>query len=184
MDRQAERVRLRAMRKAHIAVHGPPNMHLMAALALPHLADFPVVGSYCAVGSELDPALLEAVLRLRGQTIALPIVTDAKSPLHFAHYEASDELTAGPIGSIPQPLRSAPQVAPDALLVPLLAIDRRGFRLGQGAGHYDRTIASLRPIFTVGLAYDLQIVEHVADEPWDEPLDAILTPTQWITARR
>jgi 5-formyltetrahydrofolate cyclo-ligase len=184
MDRHAERARLRALRKAHVAAHGAFDAQALAALALPHLAPFNVIGSYYAVGSEIDPATLEAVLRLRGQTIALPIVTDAHTPLLFTQYESGDDLRAGPVGGIPQPLRSAPKVAPEALLVPLLAIDRRGYRLGQGAGHYDRTIAQLKPIFTIGLAYDCQIVEHVAEQAWDEPLDAMLTPTQWIIAQR
>ncbi len=185
MTRAAERARMRALRKATVAANGgPPSFATMTALALPHLADFSIIGSYVAVGSELDPAPLEAVLRLRGQVIALPIVTDAQTPLHFARHELGDEMEAGPMGGIPQPLRSAPRAVPDALLVPLLAVDRRGFRLGQGAGHYDRTIAALRPIFTIGLAYDCQLVDHVEGASWDEPLDAILTPRQWIIARR
>ncbi|HEY9216874.1 MAG TPA: 5-formyltetrahydrofolate cyclo-ligase, partial [Phenylobacterium sp.] len=79
----------------------------------------------------------------------------------------------------------AAQVAPDLVLAPLLAFDRRGHRLGQGAGHYDRTLANLRaakPVWVVGLAYAGQEVEEIPAEPHDQRLDAILTETGYIEA--
>jgi 5-formyltetrahydrofolate cyclo-ligase len=182
IDRTAHRAHMRALRKAHVAALGQEALAeqwaALAARALPHLANFSVIGSYHAVGSEVDPASLEAILRLRGQIIALPIVIDAALPLHFAQHDVGDELTPGPMGHILQPLGSARHLQPEALLVPLLAADARGYRLGQGAGHYDRTIAALKPIFTLGLAYDCQIVPHIQEALWDESLDAIVTPTR------
>jgi 5-formyltetrahydrofolate cyclo-ligase len=187
-NRTNDRASMRAIRKQHVAALGAPGLArdatALAALALPHLANFSLIGSYTAVGSEIDPAALEAVLRLRGQIIALPMVSDATTPLYFAQHDIEDSLTPGPMGHIPQPLASAKRVQPEALLVPLLAVDARGYRLGQGAGHYDRTIAAMRPIFTLGLAYDCQIVDHVTQALWDEPLDAIVTPTRFIPAQR
>jgi 5-formyltetrahydrofolate cyclo-ligase len=188
IDRTAARAHMRAIRKAHVAALGQEAITkewaALAARALPHLANFASVGSYHAMGSEVDPASLEAILRLRGQIIALPIVIDAQSSLHFAQHDLADDLTPGPMGDIPQPLGSAHRMLPGALLVPLLAADARGYRLGQGAGHYDRTIAALKPVFTLGLAYDCQIVPQVQDEAWDEPLDAIVTPTRWIACHK
>jgi 5-formyltetrahydrofolate cyclo-ligase len=188
MDRTAYRAQMRKLRKAFVAGRSTEALAqdamALAAHALPLLADFSVIGSYVAIGSEFDPAPLEAILRLRGQRIALPIVRAADAPLDFAYHELGDELTAGPLGSIPQPLASAPIAQPDSLLVPLLAIDPRGYRLGQGAGFYDRTIAARKPIFTLGLAFDCQLIAHIAQAPWDEPLDAIVTPTRFIPIDR
>jgi 5-formyltetrahydrofolate cyclo-ligase len=184
MDRTAHRAHMRTIRKAYVAARGPDAIAqeaaALAARALPLLAGFSVIGSYVAVGSELDPAPLEAILRLRGQRIALPVVSAADTPLRFAFHETVDTLTAGPVGNIPQPLASAQLAQPDALLVPLLAADARGCRLGQGAGFYDRTIAARKPIFTLGLAFDCQLVAHLDQAPWDEPLDAIMTPTRLL----
>ncbi len=182
MDRTAERVRLRSLRKRYVTEQGDAAIRqaciMLAARACACLAPYKIIGSYWAVGSEINPAPLEALLRQAGHIIALPRVTDRTTPLHFARYDVGSTMEPGPVGAIPQPRDDAPVLRPDALLVPLLAADVRGFRLGQGAGHYDRTIAALRPVYTLGLAYDCQIIARVADAPWDEPLDAIVTPTR------
>ncbi len=186
MDRTAHRAQMRKLRKAYVAARSPDALAqdalALAARALPLLAGFSVIGSYVAAGSELDPVALEAALRLRGARIALPMVRAADAPLCFAHHALGDDLTAGLIGTVPQPLACASIVQPDALLVPLLAVDPRGYRLGQGAGYYDRTIAARKPIFTLGIAFDCQIVAHVTQAPWDEPLNAIVTPTRVLFA--
>jgi 5-formyltetrahydrofolate cyclo-ligase len=184
MDRVAERAKMRGVRKRYVADQGAVAIRqaaeALAQLARPHLAPYAVIGSYWAVGSEMSPAPLEAELRRAGHIIALPRVTDRETPLHFAHHDIGDRLELGPVGGIPQPTADAAVVRPDALLVPLLAADVRGYRLGQGAGHYDRTIAVLRPVYTIGLAHDCQIINWLIDAPWDEPLDALVTPTRWI----
>ncbi|MDP8994307.1 MAG: 5-formyltetrahydrofolate cyclo-ligase, partial [Pseudomonadota bacterium] len=73
------------------------------------------------------------------------------------------------------------------VLVPLVAADRRGHRIGHGKGHYDRAIAHLREgaeVFTVGLGWEPQILEEdIAEDAWDMPLDAIATPAEWIPCR-
>jgi 5-formyltetrahydrofolate cyclo-ligase len=187
MDRATERAKMRMWRKRYVAEQGDVAIRqaceALALLAGPHLAPYSIIGSYWAVGSEINPAPLEAQLRRAGHIIALPRVTDRETPLHFARHEIGDIVEAGPVGGIPQPTKHASVVRPDALLVPLLAVDARGFRLGQGAGYYDRTIAALRPVYNLGLAHDCQIVDRVTDAPWDEPLDALVTPTRWITCR-
>jgi 5-formyltetrahydrofolate cyclo-ligase len=74
-------------------------------------------------------------------------------------------------------------VAPDLVIAPLLAFDRKGGRLGQGAGHYDRTLANLRalkPVFVLGLGYAGQEVAEIPLEAHDQRLDAILTETEYI----
>jgi 5-formyltetrahydrofolate cyclo-ligase len=184
MDRLAERIRMRSLRKRFVVSQGETSIQQacaqLASIAAPHLAPFKIIGSYWAMGSEINPTALEMQLRQAGHIIALPQVTSRDTPLSFARYDVGNSLEIGPIGGIPQPLAQAPTMRPDALLVPLLAVDMRGFRLGQGCGYYDRTISVLQPIFTLGLAQECQIIPHMDDAPWDEPLTSIATPTRWI----
>jgi len=88
-----------------------------------------------------------------------------------------------------QPSATADGLAPDLVLVPLVAADRNCTRIGHGKGHYDRAIAHLRAgnprLITIGLAWDTQILDDpIPGDPWDEPLDAIATPKEWIQCRK
>jgi 5-formyltetrahydrofolate cyclo-ligase len=86
-----------------------------------------------------------------------------------------------------QPPPEAEALAPDTILEPLVLADRHGTRIGHGKGHYDRALAHLRSggtVTTIGLAWDDQISdEALAPDSWDMPLDAIATPSEWITCR-
>jgi 5-formyltetrahydrofolate cyclo-ligase len=85
--------------------------------------------------------------------------------------------------NIPEPPATAPQVEPDLLLVPLLAVTLAGVRLGQGRGYYDRALARLRarrPVTAIGLAWDVQIAPALPADPWDMPLDWVATPTRLV----
>jgi 5-formyltetrahydrofolate cyclo-ligase len=149
----------RAARRAYVAGLGPEERDGLETALADHLAaSLPpgLVAGYDAMGSEIG---LHRVAR----AFLLPRVVDG-GPLTFH---------AGPDG---------PAVTPDIALVPLLAVDRRGTRLGQGGGHYDRTLAALRatrPVLAVGVAWDMQIVDHLPADPWDAPLDALATPSGW-----
>jgi 5-formyltetrahydrofolate cyclo-ligase len=82
------------------------------------------------------------------------------------------------IWNIPVPPETSPEVLPDVLLVPMLAFDRRGYRLGYGGGFYDRTLVKLRalkPVLAVGVAYAAQEVAEVLRAPYDQPLDYVMT---------
>ena len=139
-----------------------------------------VVAGYIPQGSEIDPApVLETLLR-SGWIACLPRAIDRDSPLSF--HAIGGPLTADAFG-IPASLPEAPVLTPDLLIVPVLAFDRFGGRLGQGAGCYDRTIAALRAVGSVrvvGLAYPQQEVERVPTTEHDERLDGILTDTGFI----
>jgi 5-formyltetrahydrofolate cyclo-ligase len=90
------------------------------------------------------------------------------------------------VWGIRQPDASAPEVFPDILLVPLAAFDRRGHRIGYGAGYYDMTIARLKtmkPIVTIGVAFAAQEIPVVPDDAWDVPLDFVLTGHEVIDCR-
>ena len=137
------------------------------------------VSSYSAIGPELDPAGLEAALVARHCTLCLPVMAGKTKPLIFRHYAHGDQLVERTWG-IKEPPATAAVVTPDILLVPLLAFDDHGQRLGYGGGFYDRTLRALRAarrIQAVGLAYDEQRVLEVPHLDYDERLDWILTPS-------
>ena len=137
-----------------------------------------VFAVYRASGNEMDPRpLADAMIKL-GWRMALPACEAADTPVVFRAFKPGDRL-APDNANIAAPLASAPQVLPEIIIAPLLAFDRRGGRLGQGGGYYDRTLAALRatawPPAFVGLAYAGQEVERVPIDQHDQKLDAILT---------
>jgi 5-formyltetrahydrofolate cyclo-ligase len=99
--------------------------------------------------------------------------------MRFRVHRPGEALAAGPFAA-GQPSESAPAVAPDLVLVPLVGFDRAGNRLGQGGGHYDRALAALPTARAVGLAWSIQEVPALPVETWDQPLDAIWTERELI----
>lgn len=147
---------------------------LAASLRLPPGA---VVAGYWPLDGEIDPRPLMAALAGLGHPLALPVVAERGAVLEFRRWSPGEALEPGPHRTRHPPV-SAGTVAPAALLVPLLAFDRRGFRLGYGGGYYDRTLAGLRrggTILAAGLAFAAQEVERVPADPWDMPLDLVAT---------
>jgi 5-formyltetrahydrofolate cyclo-ligase len=113
------------------------------------------------------------------------VVAGRGKPLIMRGWTFGDTLASGQWG-IREPMPDAPDVAPDILLVPLLAFDRRGNRIGYGAGYYDMTIASLRakkPVVAVGVAYAAQEIDAVPVTPRDARLDLVLTEREVIDFR-
>jgi 5-formyltetrahydrofolate cyclo-ligase len=134
-----------------------------------------VIASYRPQDSELDPGPLVEAFVADGWQAALPRAEDRESPLSF---HAADGTLAPDAFGVPAPLPTAPRLTPDLIIVPVLAFDRFGGRLGQGAGCYDRTIAALRatgPVRVIGLAFAGQEVDRVPTEEHDQRLDGILT---------
>jgi 5-formyltetrahydrofolate cyclo-ligase len=180
MDKKALRAEMRARRRAFVEGLAPDERRaLLDALVRNLLTLLPaegVVASYSAIGDEIDPGGVRAAL---GDRLALPFFEHRAAPMSFRR--AGGPLDDGPFG-IPQPTADAAPVRPDALIVPLIAADGRRHRLGQGKGHYDRALAGLRGAPAIGVAWDVQIIDHVPDDPWDVPLDHVVTPTQVISA--
>ncbi|MGE0724985.1 MAG: 5-formyltetrahydrofolate cyclo-ligase, partial [Alphaproteobacteria bacterium] len=136
-----------------------------------------IVSGFLAIGAEIDPWPLMARLATSGVALALPVVVRRGAPLDFRAWREGDPLERRPMG-LSEPGPAAPLVEPDLLLVPLLAFDDRGGRLGYGAGFYDRTIQRLRArrrVRAIGLAFEGQRVARVPTGPEDAPLDAIVT---------
>lgn len=135
------------------------------------------VSAYCPVGSEIDPQPLYGALLARGLIGGLPVVAGKGKPLLFRRWRPGEALVPGVLG-IGVPPSDAPTVEPDLLLVPLLAFDRRGYRLGYGGGFYDRTLEARRTrgkVFAVGVGFADQEVASVPSGPNDQRLDAIAT---------
>ena len=182
------RVRARAARrKAHASAGTLAGERLrdvfLAAVALP--AGCPagcIVAGYLPMGSEIDPQPLMAALLARGHRLALPEVAAADAPLRFRRWEPGEALEEGPHRTR-HPALGAAAADPDVLLVPLLAFDRRGGRIGQGGGYYDRTLAALRAsrrVVAVGLAFAAQEVANVPHGEDDQRLDWIVSENEAI----
>jgi 5-formyltetrahydrofolate cyclo-ligase len=136
-----------------------------------------VVSAYFAIGDEADPAPLLEILRARGYRIALPRVVGRGKPLDFHLYEEGAQLVPGGFG-LSEPGRDWPRVEPDVLAVPLLAFDATGYRIGYGAGFYDRTLARLRAsknVLAAGYAFSAQEFAGLPHDQNDERLDWMAT---------
>jgi 5-formyltetrahydrofolate cyclo-ligase len=147
---------------------------------------FASVSGFYPYQAEINVLPLLARLGSEGWRTALPIVMAKGAPLTFRAW-APGEPTGRGIWDIHIPLESAAELQPDVLLVPMLAFDRRGYRLGYGGGFYDRTLAELRklkPVVAIGVAYALQEMDEIPAAPYDEPLDWILTERGVIEPKR
>jgi 5-formyltetrahydrofolate cyclo-ligase len=174
-DKLALRARLRAVRDGFAR----DRAILVADAFRARLRDGLVVAGYMPLGSEADPAPLIAAARAAGCRIALPHVTGRSAPMRFLAWDAAAPLVAGLYGLL-QPPADAPELRPDIVLTPLVGFDRTGRRLGQGAGYYDRVFAQLPDAWRVGIAWSVQQVDACPADPWDVPLHAIATESDWI----
>jgi len=135
------------------------------------------VSAYWPIGDELDPLPLLHALAGRGAVCALPAVIGPGRPLAFRRWRPGDALVEARFG-LSEPPGTAPPVAPDIVVAPLLAVDRAGRRLGYGGGYYDRTIAALRcrgAVLVVGIGYDVQIRPSVPEGADDRRVDWVVS---------
>ncbi len=166
-----------------------PGAGATAAERLPqsYLGRFSVVAGYQPMGSEIDPSALLARFAAAGAQIVLPRTAPKGSglPLSFHLWSPGQPLIKSEFG-VGEPSFDAPPLTPDLVIVPLLAFDDLGHRMGYGQGHYDRTLEALRarhPVVAIGLAFDAQKVATVPREDHDQPLDGILTQTRYMALR-
>lgn len=180
--KRAARAHARAARCAlDLATCDAASESLAAALlSLQELAGARIVLAYGATPEEIDPAPTVASLRARGTRVALPRI-ESPGVLGVHLVEHDDDLDAGPYG-LTQPRADAPRVPLDdidAVLVPGVAFDEAGFRLGYGGGYYDRLIPQLRDdCLTIGIAYDEQLLERIPAEEHDVRVRLVVTPTR------
>ncbi|MEG9884026.1 MAG: 5-formyltetrahydrofolate cyclo-ligase [Hyphomicrobiales bacterium] len=141
-----------------------------------------VVSGFYPFRGEIDSLPLLQTMGDAGWVTCLPVVVARDAALMFKRWRRGEPTRSGCLGTM-EPVASAPVVEPDLLLIPLLAFDRFGHRLGYGAGAYDRTVERLRrlrPVVTVGLAYSAQEVACVPNDSEDQRLDRILTENGFI----
>jgi 5-formyltetrahydrofolate cyclo-ligase len=185
-DDQKKRLRAeaRARRAEAAATSGPLASEQLAAHFMHsvlkkdgRLAGDHAIAGYWPMRDEMDPLPLLDRLAQRGYALALPVVTARNAPLAFRRWSSGDPLEPGEFGTRHPPATAA-TVTPTIVLVPLLAFDDVGHRLGYGGGHYDRPLAQLRgerPVIAVGIAYDAQRMHEVPVHDDDQRLDWVVT---------
>ena len=158
----------------------------IAARAFPlAIASGMILSGFMPLKSEINPLPLMRKLADDGARLALPVVAGRGQPLIMRSWQWGEPLVPG-VWGITEPPPTAPELQPDILLVPLLAFDRNGHRIGYGAGYYDLTIAQLRakkPIAAVGIAFAAQEIESVPRTAFDARLDLVLTENETIDLR-
>lgn len=169
----AERRRDEAARAAPSAGEIAKN-HFLASIPL---HDGATVSAFWPLPDEFDTRPLMYALHERGHPIGLPVVEKRGLPLRFRVWEPGTPLVRGNF-NVEIPAAHCPECVPEILVVPLLAFDREGYRLGYGGGFYDRTIAGLRaigPTIAVGYAYAGQEIDAVPHDETDAQLDWVVT---------
>lgn len=188
LDEEKDRLRVRAKAKRVAAAQASPRAaegvarQLLQNMPLPRGA---VVSGFWPLEGEIDlrPVLQE--LHQRGFVLALPVLQGAGKPLLFRRWEPGDTLQAAAFGTR-EPGPDKPLLTPQVLLVPLLAFDRAGYRLGYGGGFYDRSLAELggeRRVTSIGIAFAGQEVERVPHDERDQRLQWIVTESGVIDSR-
>lgn len=174
--KKAERARLIAARMAMDL-----DEHKAASAVIAgHLAErfppesLPTLGCYWPFRREFDCLPLMRAVIAAGGAVALPVVLQKNQPLEFRPWTPQTKMEAG-VWNILHPAEGPP-VQPAALLIPLVGFDEAGYRLGYGAGYYDRTIATFpTPPLKIGVGFELSRMPTIHPQPHDLPMDYIVT---------
>lgn len=183
----ALRMFVRTRRKLLAKEHPEADWMVAEVARAPLAKRFPdpagkVAALYYGFGSEVSPRILGDQLAEAGWILALPSVEGESGAMVFRRWDRETPLIRDAIG-LRAPSDDNDILEPDMVIVPLLAFDRDGQRLGQGGGYYDRAIEALkarREVFVLGLGYSGQETANLPHEPHDQPLDAILTEKEYI----
>jgi 5-formyltetrahydrofolate cyclo-ligase len=170
------RGRIGAVDRRHAAESLVRHAATVPLLAVP--PEGGVAAVYYPIGGEVDTRLLVDWLRQVGWRIVLPAVERVDAPLVFREWIPDAPLDHGPFGTR-HPPKDAATLVPQVVMMPLLAFDADGYRLGYGGGYYDRTMAALaeagHQVASLGIAFAIQEIEMVPHESWDRRLDMVLT---------
>lgn len=182
--KQAMRVEAKKRRRDANDAAGPGAAAMFADSFMAVAADLgiqrnSVIAGYWAMADEFDVRpLLEKLVLEESVVGALPVVVKNDAPLIFRQWRPGLRLESGGFGTH-HPPESVPECIPDIVMVPLLAFDRQGYRVGWGGGFYDRTLELLRKrpagVVAVGTAFAAQEVEAVAHDELDQPVDWVIT---------
>ena len=137
-----------------------------------------IIASFISIKTEIPLSILNRFLEISQKTICLPVIKENFNYLVFREFNKNTILKKGKF-NILEPINSSRELLPDIVLVPCLAFDKFGYRMGYGGGYYDRTFAKLKDLehsfISVAIAYDDQRVEHVVHDKYDERIDYIIT---------
>ena len=175
-----------ALRKDAFAARKAAKSDANSALACAHLCAFVdgldsprVIAGYMAIQTEVDPARALHDLHAKGHRVCLPVIPGHAKPLLFREWTPDSAMIEGDFGALIP--RGGDLLVPDLAIVPLVAFDAAGHRLGYGGGFYDRTLEMLRQnnpdMRAVGFAFSAQEVDRIPVDANDQPLDAIITET-------
>lgn len=174
----ALRAELRAARDGFVLDLPPGERERLEARAAAHLAPLldgaRCVAFYHALDGELGCGAAIAFAESHGIAVALPYVEAPDRPMRFLAWSPGDRLESGWRGLI-QPAADSPEIEPDIIVAPLLGFDSGGRRIGQGAGFYDRAFAARPFVKKFGFGWSIQQRPVIACDPWDVPLDAVVT---------
>lgn len=184
MDKTSLRKQMRTRRRDHVAALDPATraliLHRPPAPLLALVPEGATIGLYHAAEHEAPAAGYARFFHERGHTIALPRFAHREAAMEFAGWSDpwdDSDCEIGPFGLMQRPA-DAKAVVPEILFVPLVAFTDTGDRLGQGGGHYDRWLAIHPDTTAIGLAWDIQRVDHIPAEAHDRRLAAVITPTR------
>jgi len=145
-------------------------------IMLPELDEVRIIAGYMPIKCELDCLTVLKTLHAARFPICLPTIVEPEAPLEFHSWDMRTELSDGPFGTKQS---TEEVVVPEVLLVPLIAFDENGSRLGYGGGYYDRTLEMLRcenpNIIAVGIAYENQMLASVPTDDYDQQLNMVVT---------
>jgi 5-formyltetrahydrofolate cyclo-ligase len=185
-DKVALRRLARERRQAFVEQLSPEERgrleHRLAEVLAPLLARSRVAGGYAPLPTEISPLPALEAAAAQGTMIAFPAFSDHQSQFRFLAGEPDE---TGP-WAVLQPALDSPHVYPDLVLLPLVAVDRKGSRLGQGKGHYDRVAVDLREhgALLIGVGWVVQMLDsEIPDDPWDLPLDGFASPDGLVMFR-
>lgn len=175
-DKEQLREHFHLVRK-RLSIHSGKAFAKRIVNNFPSLTTGKTVALYIPMTGEVDTWPLIQKLNKNGTVLLLPVVTTDNVELAFYRYRLCDDLVKGPKGN-KEPKETKHPQQPDIIVVPLVAFDETGVRLGQGAGFYDRTLKTLRKnhnILAIGLAFEAQKHDSLPVEAWDQPLDMVVT---------
>ena len=141
------------------------------------------IASYHSFSGEIDTVEINKALRLAGHHMALPVIhPEEKGLMDFYSYEKPEDLILNRF-KIPEPVVSEENLVQphklEVVIVPLVGFNEKGEGLGMGGGYYDRMLKKIScECLTLGLAYDFQLIPEIKSQPWDMPLDEVITPTK------
>ncbi len=136
-----------------------------------------IIAGYWPLKDEIDITLVLEILEENGHSLCLPRIQQHDKDLSFRRYKRGDKLYKHSFG-VMEPADLAALLQPDVVIVPLLAFDKSGHRIGFGSGYYDRTLRQLQEIsevIAVGVGYDFQQIDRIPSEPHDIKLDCVVT---------